>query len=152
LLGRRFLLWHLCGEFFDFDEERAGVVDADAVCKEDDAACSGNGDEHPGVDGQAEDRSLGHRRAVSNQRGFDCEFEGAYSSGRAGDQVGEIGKRDGKPGADAIDRLALSASLPEAYSSTEFALIVARPEPENSILEMVRGPHNLEFRLPIRRT
>jgi hypothetical protein len=100
------LLWEFGGEFFDFDEQRPGVVNVDAVGEEDDSACAGHGEEHPGVDGEAEDCGLRHRCAMGDQRGFDGEFEGADGSRGAGDQVGEICKRDCEPGGDAIDRQA----------------------------------------------
>ena len=106
LCSAGYLLRQLGGEFFDFDEERPVVVDADAVGEEDDAACSGDGDQHPGVDGEAEDGGLRDRGAVADEGGFDGEFEGADGSGGAGDQVGEVRKGDGEPGADAIDRQA----------------------------------------------
>ena len=45
-------LGELYGEFLDFFEERLCVMDADAMDEEDDSACAGDGDEHPGVDGR----------------------------------------------------------------------------------------------------
>jgi len=60
-------LWHLGGEFFDLDEERPVVVDADAVNEEDDSTRAGDGDEHPGVDSETEDRGLRHGCTVIDQ-------------------------------------------------------------------------------------
>ena len=62
------------------------------------------GDEHPCVDGKAEDSGLRHGCPVIDEGGFDGELEGADRSGRAGDEIGEIGEGDGEPRGDAVDR------------------------------------------------
>jgi hypothetical protein len=57
LLGG-YSLWEFGGEFFDFYEQRPVIVDADAMHEEDDSTRTGDGDEHPGVNGEAEDSGL----------------------------------------------------------------------------------------------
>ena len=59
-------------------------MNVDAMGEEDDSACAGNGDEHPCVDGEAEDGGLRDGGAVVDERGFDGELEGTDRSGRAG--------------------------------------------------------------------
>jgi hypothetical protein len=98
------LLWQLGGEFFDFDEHRPVIVDADTVRQEDDSTRASDRQEHPGVNGESENRGLRHRRAMVDESGFDCEFERADRSGRAGDQVRKIREGNCQPGGDTIDR------------------------------------------------
>jgi hypothetical protein len=71
--------------------------------EEDEPAGAGDGDEEPGMEGEAEEcGGLRHARAVADERGFDGPLEGAYGSGGAGDEVREVGDGDGLPGADAV--------------------------------------------------
>ena len=51
-------LRHFYWEIFDLFEQRLVVVDANTMRKEDKAACSGDREEHPCVDGKAKDCSL----------------------------------------------------------------------------------------------
>jgi hypothetical protein len=51
-------LGQLGGKLLDLDEEGLVVVDANAVDEEDDATGAGDGDEHPCMDGETEDRRL----------------------------------------------------------------------------------------------
>jgi hypothetical protein len=71
LCSARELLGEFGGELFDFYEEGFVVVHADAMDEEDEAACSSDGDEHPGVDGEAEDCSLGDGGSMIGERGLD---------------------------------------------------------------------------------
>ncbi len=77
-------------------------MDADAVEKEDEAACSGDGDEHPGVDREAEDGGGAFGGSVGYEGRLGGPLEGADGSGRAGEHVGEVGEGDGLPGAEGV--------------------------------------------------
>ena len=78
-------------------------MDLDAVDEEDDSPCSGDGDEEPGVEGEAVEGGMGLAGPVTDEGGFDGPFKGSNGSRRAGNEVGEIGHGDGLPWADAID-------------------------------------------------
>src|SRR5580698_4422208 len=71
--------------------------------QEDNSPSTRDRDEHPSMNCEAEDRSLRLRDAMARQRSLDSEFEWTDGTRRAGDQVREVGKRDRKPGADAVD-------------------------------------------------
>ena len=100
------MLGEFGGKALDVFEERLVRGCLEAMGKEDETAGLSDGNEKPGVNGEAEDGGVGGGGTVGGERGFDGELEGTDGSGRARDHVGKVGEGDREPGGDAVDRKA----------------------------------------------
>src|SRR5690348_8574468 len=95
------------------------VMDFKPVKEEESAAHSGNRDEQPDMDSQAEERGDWFRCAVADQRGLYCPFECANASGRTGDEIREISHRDCLPATSAT--IGKADKMSRRYEDHSFA-------------------------------